>query len=63
LADAFCYIGAGGNIEQALVAFGILHHSRRLSFHREHHRALVLFKLLHEVTGPPPRECPLARRK
>ena len=54
LTDAFLHIGVGGNVEQALVGFGILHDSRCLSLHRKHHRALVLFKLFHEVAGPPP---------
>ena len=40
LTDAFLHIGMGGNIEQALVGFGILHDSRCLSLHRKHHGAL-----------------------
>ena len=52
LTDAFLCIGAGGNVEQALIGFGVLHDSRRLPLYRKHHRALALFKLFHEVAGP-----------
>src|SRR5713226_254804 len=55
LTDAFLHMDVGGNVDQVLVGFGILHDSRCLSLHRKHHRALVLFKLFHEVAGPPPK--------
>ena len=42
LADAFLSIGADGNVEQALMGFAVLHDSRRLPLHREHHGALAL---------------------
>jgi hypothetical protein len=32
LTDSFVFIRAGGNIEQALIGLGILHHSRGLPF-------------------------------
>ena len=35
LTDAFLCIGAGGNVEQALIGFGVLHDSRRLPLHRK----------------------------
>jgi hypothetical protein len=36
LTVAFLYVDARGNVEQALIGFGILHDGRRLPFHREH---------------------------
>jgi hypothetical protein len=51
LTDTFFCIGTGGNVEQALIGFGILYDSRCLPFHRKHHSALCLFKLLHEIAG------------
>ncbi len=57
LTDAFVRMGASGNIEQALVSLGVLHDGRRFAFHREHHGALGLLKLFHEVPGPPAKGC------
>jgi hypothetical protein len=57
LTDAFLCIGAGGNVEQALIGFGVLHDSRCLSLHSEHHGALALLELLHEVAGPATEGC------
>src|SRR5260370_23967064 len=37
LADAFLRISVGGNVEQALIGFGVLHDGRRLPLHRKHH--------------------------
>ena len=52
LTDAFLCIGAGGNVEQALIGSGVLHDSRRLPLHRKHHGTLALLKLFHEIAGP-----------
>src|ERR1700730_4465556 len=43
LADAFVWIDAGGNVEQALIGFSILHDGSCFPLHREHNRALALF--------------------
>jgi hypothetical protein len=51
LADAFLCVGTGRNVKQALIGLGVLHDSRCLPLHREHHRALALLKLFHEVAG------------
>src|SRR5580658_5504921 len=51
LADSFLRICAGGNIEQALVGFSVLHDGRGLPLHGEHHGALAFLQLLHEVAG------------
>src|ERR1700722_15561889 len=53
LADAFASVGAGGDIEQALIGLGILHDSRGPAFDREHHRPLALFELLHKIARTP----------
>src|SRR5436305_14351782 len=55
LSNAFLSIGEGSNIEQALVGFSVLHDSRSLPLHGEHHRAPSLLKLLHEVAGTAPK--------
>jgi hypothetical protein len=36
LADALVHIGTGGDVEQSLIGFGILHNSLGLAFHGEH---------------------------
>src|SRR5579872_2377961 len=51
LPDAFSCIGLCGDIEQSLIGLGVLHYGSRLAFDRQHHRALALPQLLHEVTG------------
>src|SRR5271166_3690993 len=53
LPDAFLGIGAGSNVEQMLVGFGILNNSRGLALHGEHHRALAFLQLFHEIAGTP----------
>src|SRR5216683_6615481 len=45
LTDAFFCVGAGGNVEQALISSGVLHDGFCLSFHGKHHRALAPLKL------------------
>lgn len=54
LADALIRIGAGGDVEQALVGFRILHNSRGLPIYREDHGALALLELFHEIAGSAP---------
>jgi hypothetical protein len=49
LADEFFRICAGGNVEQPLVGFGILHDGGRLPLHSEHHGPLGLLELFHKV--------------
>src|SRR5713226_5091693 len=51
LTDTFLNIGAGSNVEQALIGLSILHDRRGLSLHGKHHRALALLELFHEVAG------------
>src|ERR1700730_5639076 len=51
LADSLFRIRAGGDVQQALVGFGVLHDSCCLPLYSEHHGALALFQLLHEVAG------------
>jgi hypothetical protein len=46
LADSLFQICAGGDIEQTLVGFGVLHDGRRLPLHGEHHRGLLFFSCL-----------------
>jgi hypothetical protein len=53
LADSFFRIRAGGDIEQALIGFGVLHDGRSLPLHRKHHGPLAFFQLLHEIAGAP----------
>ena len=50
LTDAFLCIDAGGNVEQALKGFGMLHDDRCRPLHRGHRRSLPLSSLLHKVT-------------
>src|ERR1700722_12112179 len=57
LPDALLGIGIGGNIEQPLVRLGILHDGGGLTFHRKHHRSLILLELFHEVAGPATERC------
>src|SRR5271170_5932225 len=38
LSDALLRVGAGGNIKQALIGFGVLHDSRGFPLHRQHDR-------------------------
>src|ERR1700726_4889966 len=51
LADAFFCVDAGGNVEQALIGFSILHDGSCFPLHRKHHRALAFLELLHKVAG------------
>ena len=51
LTDAFLGVGAGGNVEETLVGFRILHYSRGLAVDGEHNGALALLEMLHEVAG------------
>src|SRR5260370_36955702 len=53
LTDAFFCVGAGGNVEQALISSGVLHDGFCLPLHGKHHRALALLELLHEVARTP----------
>jgi len=51
LADSFLQIRAGGDVQQALVGFGILHDRRCLPLHPKHHGTLTFLQLSHEVAG------------
>src|SRR3981189_887493 len=51
LADSLFRIRAGGDVEQALVSFGVLHDGGSLPLDGEHHGALAFLQLLHEVAG------------
>src|SRR5712671_2420488 len=48
LADALKCIGLRGNVEQALIGFGILHDRFRLSIDRKNQRFLRFLEVLHE---------------
>src|SRR5580658_3912763 len=52
LADALAGIGAGGEVEEALIGLGIHDDSGSLAFHREYNGAFALLELLHKVAGP-----------
>jgi hypothetical protein len=54
LTDAFLNIGAGRNVEQALIGFGILHHGCGFPLYGKHYRTLGFSELFHEIAGPPP---------
>ena len=49
LADAFSSIGAGSDIEQALIGSRILHDGFSLAFDGEHDGLLALLELLHKI--------------
>jgi predicted nucleic acid-binding Zn ribbon protein len=53
LTDTFLSIGAGGNVEEALIGLGVLHNGSGFSVHCQHHRTFRLFELFHEFTGRP----------
>jgi hypothetical protein len=53
LPNAFPRVGARGNIQQALVSFGILNYRRSFPVYREHDRPLALLDLLYEIAGSP----------
>lgn len=52
LPDSFASVRLRGDVEQALIGFGILNHGPSLAFDGEHHGALGLLELLHKITGP-----------
>jgi hypothetical protein len=51
LANSFVYVGAGGDIEQTLMGFHILHNGFSLTLHCEHHGPLALLEVFHEFAG------------
>src|ERR1019366_10442457 len=51
LADALVHIGLRGDVQQALIGLGVLHDCLSLALDREHHGALALLELLHEIAG------------
>jgi len=57
LTDTLLRIGARGDVEEVLVGFGVLHNSRRFSFHRQHYGAFGLFEPFHEVAGSAAERC------
>jgi hypothetical protein len=54
LSDAFLGVGMGGNIEQSLIGFGILHDGGCFPLHCEYHGTLAFFKLFYEIAGTTP---------
>src|SRR5882762_9716635 len=56
LPDSFKRIGLCGNVEQALIGFGILHDRFRFSIDRKNQRFLRLLEMLHELRRIAP-EC------
>jgi len=54
LADTFVCVGAGGDIEKALVGLGVLDDCGGLALHGEDHGTLALSQVLHEIPGAPP---------
>ena len=51
LADTLVHIGAGGDVEQALIGFGVLHNGLGLALDREHYGPLAFLELLHSVVA------------
>jgi hypothetical protein len=49
LTDALFRVGSGGNVEQALIGFCVLHNGCCFPLHGQHHWAFALLDLLHEV--------------
>ena len=54
LADGFHYVGAGGDIEKALVGFGVLNDGFGFSVNREDHGLFGLLEELDEFCGIAP---------
>src|SRR6266478_1003631 len=59
LPDSLKSIGLCGNVEQALIGFGILHDRFRFSIDCKNQRFLRLFEMLHEL----PRVAPECRHR
>jgi hypothetical protein len=54
LANTFTRIGCSGDIEEALIGFGILDDGCGLALNGEHYGPLALLELFHEVAGTSP---------
>src|ERR1700722_17853707 len=52
LADALVSVGAGGDVEQALIGSCVLNDGRRPALNRQDYGSLALFELFHKVAGP-----------
>jgi hypothetical protein len=52
LTNGLAYVGAGGNVEQALIGFCALDNGLSLALDGEHDGALALFERFHEIAGP-----------
>ena len=53
LPDSLSGVRTGGDIKQALIGFRVLHDSRRLALHSEHHGSLALLELFYEIARSP----------
>jgi hypothetical protein len=51
LPDTLLNVGAGGNVEQALIRFGVLDDGLGLALNGKHYGPLAFLELLHEVAG------------
>ena len=51
LTDAFIGIGAGSDVEEALIGLRVLYYRRSPALHRQYDGALTLPELFHEVAG------------
>src|SRR6266540_1378833 len=51
LTDAFIRIGAGRDVEEALIGLRVLHYRGSPALHRQYDGALTLPELFHEVAG------------
>src|ERR1035437_1186077 len=49
LANGFVYVGAGCDVEKALIGGRILDDGLSLAIHREYHGPLALFELTHKI--------------
>jgi len=49
LSDSLVDVGAGGDVQQALIGLRILHPCFRLTSHRKYNRLSVLSELFHEL--------------
>src|SRR5580692_9713 len=57
LPDCLVNIGAGGDIEQSLISFCVLHYSLGFAVDGQYYRPLVLLELLEELGRLAPKVC------
>jgi hypothetical protein len=55
LSNPLIGVGAGSDVEKALIGLRVLYDGGGFAVNCEHHRAFGLLELLHEVAGRPPK--------